>query len=124
MSLALDRKPFNTILMEGLARMGGAMLAKPEGEWGMPPEMVSSLTGYGPDTDKNIAEAQAIMQKLGYSDANRCRSRSRPGTCRPIAIRRDPDRPAQEDLHRRRTRHSRHPALVRAAGQEGLHDRT
>ena len=69
MSLALDRKPFNTILMEGLARMGGAMLAKPEGEWGMPPEMVSSLTGYGPDSEKNIAEAQAIMQKLGYSDA-------------------------------------------------------
>jgi len=69
MSLALDRKPFNTILMEGLARMGGAMLAKPEGEWGMPPEMVTSLTGYGPETEKNIAEAQAIMQKLGYSDA-------------------------------------------------------
>jgi peptide/nickel transport system substrate-binding protein len=69
MSLALDRKPFNTILMEGSARMGGAMLAKPEGEWGMPPEMVSSLTGYGPDSAKNLAEAQAIMQKLGYSDA-------------------------------------------------------
>ena len=69
MSLALDRKPFNTILMEGLARMGGAMLAKPEGEWGMPPDMVTSLTGYGPDADKNVAEAQAIMQKLGYSDA-------------------------------------------------------
>ena len=69
MSLALDRKPFNNILMEGLARMGGAMLAKPEGEWGMPPETVSSLTGYGPDTEKNIAEAQAIMRKLGYSDA-------------------------------------------------------
>ena len=69
MSLALDRKPFNTILMEGLARMGGAMLAKPEGEWGMPPEMVASLTGYGPDAAKNIAEAQTIMQKLGYSDA-------------------------------------------------------
>jgi peptide/nickel transport system substrate-binding protein len=69
MSLALDRKPFNTILMEGLARMGGAMLAKPEGEWGMPPEMVTSLTGYGPNTEKNVAEAQAIMQKLGYSDA-------------------------------------------------------
>jgi peptide/nickel transport system substrate-binding protein len=69
MSLALDRKPFNTILMEGLARMGGAMLAQPEGEWGMPTEMVSQLTGYGPDTAKNIAEAQAIMQKLGYSEA-------------------------------------------------------
>src|SRR5437879_6550429 len=69
MSLALDRRPFNTILMEGVGRMGGAMLAKPEGEWGMPPEMVISLTGYGPDTEKNIAEGQAIMQKLGYSDA-------------------------------------------------------
>ena len=28
MSLALDRKPFNTILMEGTARLGGAMLAE------------------------------------------------------------------------------------------------
>ena len=69
MSLAIDRKAFNTILMEGLALTGGAMLPKPAGEWGMPPEMVSSLTGYGPDTDENIAEAREIMQKLGYSDA-------------------------------------------------------
>src|SRR6202795_4006362 len=60
MSLALDRKPFNGILMEGQALMGGAMLPKPVGEWGMPPEMVASLTGYGPDAEKNIAEAQAI----------------------------------------------------------------
>jgi peptide/nickel transport system substrate-binding protein len=69
MSLAIDRKAFNAILMDGKALLGGAMLPKPAGEWGMPPEMVSSLTGYGPDTDKNIAEARAIMQKLGYSDA-------------------------------------------------------
>jgi peptide/nickel transport system substrate-binding protein len=69
MSLAIDRKAFNTILMDGLALMGGAMLPKPAGEWGMPPEMVSSLTGYGTDTDKNIGQARAIMQKLGYSDA-------------------------------------------------------
>jgi peptide/nickel transport system substrate-binding protein len=69
MSLALDRKPFNTILMEGQGLLGGAMLPKPVGEWGMPPEIVSKLTGYGPDSEKNIADAQAIMQKLGYSDA-------------------------------------------------------
>jgi peptide/nickel transport system substrate-binding protein len=69
MSLAIDRKAFNTILMGGLALMGGAMLPKPAGEWGMPPEMVSSLTGYGPDTDRNVAQARAMMQKLGYSDA-------------------------------------------------------
>src|SRR4029079_2002696 len=60
MSLALDRKPFNSILMEGTARMGGAMLPQPEGEWGMPSDMVNSLTGYGPDTAKNLTEAQAI----------------------------------------------------------------
>ena len=69
MSLALDRKPFNTILMEGQGLIGGAMLPQPVGEWGMPPEMVSKLTGFNPETDKNIAEAQAIMHKLGYSEA-------------------------------------------------------
>jgi len=69
MSLAIDRKPFNTSLMEGLALTGGGMPPKPAGEWGMPPEMVSSLMGYGPDTDANIAQARQIMQKLGYSDA-------------------------------------------------------
>jgi peptide/nickel transport system substrate-binding protein len=70
MSLAIDRKPFNTILMEGQALMGGAMLPQPVGEWGMPPDMVNALTGYGPLSEKNIAAGQAIMQKLGYSDAN------------------------------------------------------
>lgn len=69
MSLALDRKPFNSILMEGNARMGGAMLPQPEGEWGMPPAMVGSLMGYGPDAEKNLAEARSIMEKLGYSEA-------------------------------------------------------
>lgn len=69
MSLALDRKPFNTILMEGHGRLGGAMLPKPQGEWGMPEEMVASLTGYGADTERNLKDAQAIMEKLGYSKA-------------------------------------------------------
>ena len=69
MSRALDRKPFNTILMDGQGLLGGAMLPKPVGEWGMPPEMVSQLAGYGPNSEKNIADAQAIMRKLGYSEA-------------------------------------------------------
>jgi peptide/nickel transport system substrate-binding protein len=69
MSLALDRRPFNTILMEGQGLIGGAMLPQPVGEWAMPPDMVAKLPGYNPDTDKNIAGAQGIMQKLGYSDA-------------------------------------------------------
>jgi peptide/nickel transport system substrate-binding protein len=69
MSLALDRKPFNAILMEGNGRMGGAMLPQPEGEWGMPSDMVNALTGYGPDAEKNLKQAQAIMEKLGYGEA-------------------------------------------------------
>jgi peptide/nickel transport system substrate-binding protein len=68
MSLALDRKPFNTILMEGHGRLGGAMLPKPEGEWGMPDDMMASLPGYGTDTERNLHDAQAIMEKLGYSE--------------------------------------------------------
>ena len=56
MSLALDRKPFNTILMEGLARMGGAMLAARgrvacRRKW-------SRRCLRGPDTEKNIAVAR------------------------------------------------------------------
>ena len=112
------------ILMDGLALIGGAMLPKPAGEWGMPPEMVASLTGYGPDTAKNIAEAQAIMQKLGYSDAKplpiKIQTRNLP-TYRDAAV--ILDRPAQEDLYRRRTGYSGDAAMVRAAGAQGLHHR-
>jgi peptide/nickel transport system substrate-binding protein len=69
MSLAIDRKPFNTVLMDGQGLIGGAMLPKPVGDWGMPPETVSQLMGYGPDTEKNIADARAVMEKLGYGEA-------------------------------------------------------
>src|SRR5581483_1012147 len=54
MSLALDRKPFNSILMEGQGLIGGSMLPQPVGEWGMPPDMVAKLPGYNPETDRNI----------------------------------------------------------------------
>jgi peptide/nickel transport system substrate-binding protein len=70
MSLALDRQEFSQIFQEGQALMGGAMLPKPSGEWGMPPEVLATLTGYGPDHAKSLADAQAIMTKLGYSDSN------------------------------------------------------
>jgi peptide/nickel transport system substrate-binding protein len=68
-SLAIDRNAMNTILLEGKGLIGGAMLPKPAGEWGMPKEMLESLPGYGPDMAKNLAEARAIMQKLGYGES-------------------------------------------------------
>src|SRR6516165_10143240 len=67
MTLTLDRKSFIDIMTEGQGKIGGAMLPPPEGLWGMPPEMLATLPGYGRDVQKNRADAREIMQKLGYS---------------------------------------------------------
>jgi peptide/nickel transport system substrate-binding protein len=63
---ALDRKAFIDILAEGHGDIGGAMQPLPQGVWGMPPEMLAALPGYGPDLEKNRAEGRKIMQSLGY----------------------------------------------------------
>jgi peptide/nickel transport system substrate-binding protein len=70
-ALALDRKAFVDILTEGQGKIGGAMLPPPEGLWGMPPEMLQSIPGYGADVGKNRTDARAIMQKLGYGPDKR-----------------------------------------------------
>jgi peptide/nickel transport system substrate-binding protein len=66
MALALDRSAFNTILAEGQAIVGAVMLPPPVGRWGLPPDQLSSLPGYG-SVDKDQAEARRIMRSLGYS---------------------------------------------------------
>jgi peptide/nickel transport system substrate-binding protein len=66
MALSLDRQAFLDIITEGKGNLGGVMLPRPEGVWGMPPEMLPSLPGYAPDVTKNRQEARDIMQKLGY----------------------------------------------------------
>src|SRR5438876_224108 len=66
MSLSLDRKAFIDIITEGQGDVGGTMLPPPEGVWGMPPEILQTLPGYGPDVARNRAEARNIMQSLGY----------------------------------------------------------
>jgi len=71
MALALDRKAFIDILSDGKAKIGGAMLPPPEGLWGMTPELLETLPGYGPDVQKNRAEARKIMEKLGYGPDKR-----------------------------------------------------
>ena len=42
------------------------MLPPPEGVWGMPPEMLKTIAGYG-DVKKDREQARAIMAKLGYT---------------------------------------------------------
>ena len=70
LALAIDRKSASEILTEGLAPSGAAMLPPPGGVWGMPPEVLNTLTGYSPDVEKSREEARAIMRKLGYGPDN------------------------------------------------------
>ena len=70
-ALSLDRKAFIDILAEGQGAVGGAVLPPPDGVWGMPPEVLYSLPGYGPDVARNREEARKKMQKLGYGPDHR-----------------------------------------------------
>src|SRR5229473_1213972 len=71
MALSLDRKAFIDITSDGEGSIGGAMMPPPAGIWGMPPEILHTLPGYGPDVQKNRAEAREIMKKLGYGPDKR-----------------------------------------------------
>jgi peptide/nickel transport system substrate-binding protein len=70
-SLTLDRKAFIDILAEGQGQVGAAMQPPPDGQWGMPAEMLRTLPGYATDIAKNRGEARAIMEKLGYGPDKR-----------------------------------------------------
>jgi peptide/nickel transport system substrate-binding protein len=66
MALSLDRKAFIDILSAGKADIGGVMLPPPEGAWGMPPDVLSTLPGYSGDVEKSRAEGRKLMEELGY----------------------------------------------------------
>jgi peptide/nickel transport system substrate-binding protein len=87
MGLALDRKAYIDILSEGKADLGAAMLPPPKGSWGMPPDMLAKLPGYGEDVQGNQAQARKIMESLGYSAAKPLKVKV---STRNIAIYRDP----------------------------------
>lgn len=65
MAMALDRKSMIDIILQGQGDAGGSLLPPPEGVWGMPPEMLKTIPGYG-DVAKDREAARAIMTKLGY----------------------------------------------------------
>ena len=70
-ALSLDRAAFIDILTDGQGKIGASMLPPPEGLWGLPPERLASLPGYGPDVVANRAQARAIMARLGYGPERR-----------------------------------------------------
>ncbi len=71
MQLTIDRKSFLDILLEGKGTIGGAMQPAPAGLWGLPPDILQTLPGYGPDIAKNRAEARKLMEKHGYGPDHR-----------------------------------------------------
>ena len=87
LALALDRKSFVDILAEGQAEIGGVMLPPPSGVWGLPPEILKTVDGYGPDVEQNRAQARAIMQRLGYGPDKRMNIKV---SARNIPLYRDP----------------------------------
>lgn len=87
MALSLDRKAFVDTLSHGQGEIGGILQPPPAGLWGMPPEEVAKLPGYGPDVHKNREEARGLMRKLGYGPDNRLKIKV---TTRDWSIYRDP----------------------------------
>jgi peptide/nickel transport system substrate-binding protein len=74
-ALSLDRQAFIDTLSQGKGGVGAALLSPPEGVWGLPPEMVRALPGYGPDVAANRAEARKLMEKHGYGPDKRLQTK-------------------------------------------------
>jgi peptide/nickel transport system substrate-binding protein len=87
MALAIDRKAFIDILSEGKGDIGAILQPTPAGLWGIPPDQLKELPGYGPDIQMNRQQARAIMEKLGYGSSKRLKFKL---TTRDLQIYRDP----------------------------------
>jgi peptide/nickel transport system substrate-binding protein len=71
MALTIDRQAFIDILTQGKGQRAAAMQPPPGGQWGMSPEMLQELPGYGLDVAANRGAARAIMQRLGFGPDKR-----------------------------------------------------
>ena len=85
--LALDRKAFIDIINQGDAQDGGTMQPVIDGVWGLPPNLLHAIPGYGPDAEKNRNEARALMEKAGYGPNNRLKLKI---ATRGISLYKDP----------------------------------
>jgi len=69
--LGMDRQGFIDIMAHGASKISGVMMALPEGNFGMPKEVLEQLPGYGGTLESRQAEAKKIMESLGYGPNNR-----------------------------------------------------
>lgn len=75
LTLALDRRAFVAALGAGAGEVGGHLQPPPDGLWGLPPEMLAAVPGFGPDVEQNREEARALMAKAGYNEDRQLRLR-------------------------------------------------
>jgi peptide/nickel transport system substrate-binding protein len=68
-NLALDRHAYVVGPRQGAATLGGAMLPRPGGVWGLPQEEVAKLPGMG-DEAKQKAEARKLLAEAGFGPAS------------------------------------------------------
>ena len=89
MDMTIDRDAFITILSQGKNLKSGAMLAAPEGQWGLTREEMAKIPGYGSgaEVEKARADARKIMEGLGYSAEKPLAVKV---STRDIAVYRDP----------------------------------
>jgi peptide/nickel transport system substrate-binding protein len=66
MTLALDRDAMIKIVTAGKASISGAMMAEPEGNWGMPKARLEQFAEYAGTPAERREKARKIMQELGY----------------------------------------------------------
>lgn len=88
MSLAIDRKPFNTILMEGEGLIGGAMLPNRLAIGACRARWCRSSWAMVPTRRRTLQTRARSWKSSAMARQSLCRSRSRRATLRPIAIRR------------------------------------
>jgi len=68
MSLAINRYDMAKVLspLTGLETVGGLM--HPDSKWGLSPEELQELPGFGKDYEANLKEAKRLLKEAGYPD--------------------------------------------------------
>ncbi|MBS0222892.1 MAG: ABC transporter substrate-binding protein [Proteobacteria bacterium] len=70
-AMTLDRKSFVDITSEGHDIIGGSMLPPPAGVWGVGPDALKDLPGYGGDVEAAREKGRALMRDAGYGPDKR-----------------------------------------------------
>ncbi len=72
-ALALDRKEFIKAT-QGNGILGGIMMPPPYGVWGLTPEQLEAVPGFGKNVERNRAEARKLMAEEGYGPNNKLKT--------------------------------------------------